>query len=127
MSSRNLLQDLKATILDLISDLKNNVFTLEDEKGDLMVVEFFFKRLNPESLMQHVISHIIPWKDKIENKDQNFFLENKNIFKGLPEDRLTHYGQIIAKSERVDEEDKKVIWDYFNIIVEIAEIYKKNK
>lgn len=125
--TRTLVHNLKDTILELIADLKDNIFDLEDEKGELMLVEFFFKRMNPESLMQHVISHIIPWKKKILNKDQQFFLENKKIFQGLPEDRLSYYGQIIAESKRLNEDDKTTIWSYFHTILEIAEAYKKNK
>lgn len=125
--SGDLLEDLKSTVLDLIIDLKNNIFTLEDEKGDLMLVEFFFKRLHPENIMQHVVKYILPWKKKIEKRNEDFFLNNKNIFKGLPEDRIDHYGEIIAESDRVDDDDKIVIWEYFDTIIEIAESYKKRK
>ncbi len=125
MSSR--LDDMKSTILDLISDLKENVFTHSDEQEDLMLVEFFFKRLHPERVMQHIIKKVIPHKNKICSRNIDFFVYNKAIFAGLPDDRIAHYGHIITETNRLDKEDKKVIWEYFDTILELAEDYKKRK
>lgn len=127
MGSRDPLMDMKTTILDLVEDLKGNVFTEKDEQGEFMMVEFFFKRMHPESIMNHIVEKILPWKDKINERDQNYFLENTALFEGLPKDRISHYGQVISGGDRVDDEDRETIWAYFDTIVAIAESHRKDK
>ena len=127
MDTDNLLNDMKTTILDLIGDLKENIFILSDEQGDLILVEFFFKKIHPDRVIQHIIDHVLPWKDKIKKRDINFFIENQGIFQGLPDDRIFHYGEVIGRSDRVDDEDRRVIWEYFDTMIILSEEYKKNK
>ena len=79
MATGDSLADMRETVLGLISDLKENVFTKRDEQGDFMLVEFFFKRMHPEKIMQHIIAHILPWKAKIHAREQDFFIKNTNI------------------------------------------------
>jgi len=124
---RDLLTDIKTTILDLVKDLKDNIFTELDEQGEFMMVEFFFKRMHPEAIMNHIVEKILPWKEKINKRDQNYFLENTALFEGLPKDRISHYGQVISGGDRVDDEDRKTVWEYFDTMVAIAEGYRKVK
>lgn len=121
-------EDLKSIILDFINDLRENVFTLESEKGDLMVVEFFFKRMSPESIASHVIKHVLPHAEVIAKRDLNFFLDNKALFSGLPDDRVVYYSRMISEDKnRLTDEDRKTIWEYFDVMIKLMEIHKKNK
>ena len=120
-------EDAKTTILELIRDLKDNIFSTEDEQGDLMVVEFFFKRMHSEMVMEHIIKNILPHKTKIDGRNISFFLDNRAIFAGLPADRVGYYSDIISTGERLDDEDRQVIWEYFDTLVALAEAYKKIK
>ena len=120
-------EDIKNTILELIGDLKDNIFESEEEKGDLMLVEFFFKRMHPERVIDHIVSHALPHKNKIKNRDINFFIENRKIFAGLPEDRIDYYCNMIAVGEKLTDEDRQVIWSYFDTFVALAESYRKTK
>lgn len=129
MSSKKIdpLPDMKNTILDLIGVLREEMLTDPDEYGDLMMVEFFFKRMHPEGVMQQIIQQVLPHSAKIENRQQAFFLENRAIFSGLPEDRIDHYTEVIANSDRLTKEDRQEIWEYFDTIVALAECYRKQK
>ena len=127
MSAQKILHDLQNTILDLITIFRDEMFTEPNERGDLLVVEFFFKRMHPERVMDHVVEHVLPHTEKIKQRNQNFFLENRGIFAGLPEDRISHYTDIIANSDRLDKEDRQEIWEYFDTIVALAEYYRKRK
>ncbi len=118
---------MKSTLLELVKDLKENIFKNNDEQGDLMLVEFFFKRMPEEMVMQHIIKQVIPHKIKIKNRNINFFLENKCLFTGLPDDRVDHYRNIIVYSGRLNNEDLKIIWEYFDTIIALAELYRKHK
>jgi len=124
MATQDWLTDMKTTILELIEDLKDNVFTSQAEIGDLILVEFFFKRMHPERIMNHIISKVLPWKKKIHDRDQKFFLENTSLFVGLPKDRIQHYSSMI---NNLTGEDKKTIWLYFDTVIAIAENYRKTK
>lgn len=120
-------EDTKKTILELIHDLKDNIFNTDDEHGDLMIVEFFFKRMHPDSVMDHVVKNILPHSSTIAERNIDFFLKNRSIFAGLPSDRVAYYAEIISEGSRLDDEDRQVIWEYFDTLVALAEDYKKIK
>ena len=92
-------EDLHSMILDFVEDLRDNVFTTPDEQGDMMLIEFFFKRLHPASAMKHVIDNLLPHKKKVAMRDETFFLQNKIIFSGIPDDRIDHYAQYIEHKD----------------------------
>ena len=127
MSSINPLEALKTTILDLIGVLKDHMLTEYEEQGDLVLVEFFFQRMDHEKIMDHVVTHVLPFSTKIRKRDQTFFLNNKGIFAGLPENRIDHYSDVIVNSSRLSREDRDEIWEYFDTIVALAEKYRKQK
>jgi hypothetical protein len=116
----------KTTVLELIGDLKDNIFDKIEEKGDLMLVEFYFRRMHPERVISHVSKLALPHKDKIQARDLNFFLENKEIFAGLPSDRIEYYSSMIAAGSRLSSEDRKIIWAYFDTFIALAESYENN-
>lgn len=125
-----LLSGLKLTINELIVDLKDNIFTSESEQSDLAIVEFFFSCLPEKELMQHVIDNTLPFASHIRERNVQYFISQKNkIFEGLPEDRINHFEHLIVTPHDqggMSDENKDVIWSYFQTIVRIAEEYKKN-
>lgn len=118
--------DLRLTISELVADLRNNIFTEAQEQGDLLLVEFWFKKLSDETLLAHVIEHVLPYKPRINRSDATFFVQKRNeIFAGLPQERIDYFGKMFEL--RVSSEDVDTICSYFKIIVAIAERAKKNK
>ena len=120
------LDSLQSSVLDLIRDLKDNVFEGQDEQGELMLVEFFFKRQNPNNTMNSMVQKVLPHKAQIQNRDLHFFLENRTLFSGLPEDRVSYYSNMIANG-KLDDEDVEVIWEYFDTFIALCEQYQKVK
>lgn len=129
-NTEKLLSNLKLTITELITDLKDNMFTSPDEQSDLSMVEFFFNCLPEKELMQHVVENTLPFSAQIRARDMNFFITQKNkIFEGLPEERINHFEKLITTPQSkggMTDENKDVIWSYFQTIIRIAEEYKKN-
>lgn len=125
----NLLANMKQTICELITDLKENVFTLPNDQSDLAMVEFFFSCMSERDLMQHVIENIIPFATQIRAQDIRFFITQKHkIFEGLPDDKVEHFEKLIVSPEEnggMADSDRTIIWSYFSTIVKIAEEYKK--
>lgn len=116
------LDDLSQTIFDLLTDL-GSIFTTASEKADLTFIEFFYKRIDKESIMQHVIAKILPFKQQIDNRNLFFFKENRYVFfSGLPEDRVSYYiDQILL----LGSSDLQMIWEYLDTMIALAESYKK--
>lgn len=133
MSSSNnvLLSQLKTTVRELIADLSENIFTSKEEKSDMALVDVFFECMSESQLMNHTIINTLPFAEQIKARDVHFFTTQKDkIFEGLPSDRIDYFEKLITTSSDeggMSDENKNVIWDYFNIIVAIAEKYKKNQ
>lgn len=125
----NIPEDAKQTVLDLISDLRDNVriFGGDEERGDLSVVEFFFQRLHPERVMQHLVEKLLPHKRQIEKRDQSFFLKNRVLFAGLPDNRIDYYSSVISSGNKISVDERNTIWEYFDAILALTEAYKKDK
>lgn len=127
------MNELKNTVIDLIRELKESIFTSPTEISDLLLVEFYFKNISPEKLMDQIIQHVIPYSNYIKEKDLKFFIANKGIFSPLVEkkvisqEKMEYYSNILASGERFDEDDENVVWDYLNVIECLAEQYRKNK
>jgi len=121
----DLCNDIKSTQLELIADLKENVFRGAMEQGELFTVAFFFERLHAERAMDHVVSYVLPWKKQIHDRDVKFFQNNKHIFEGLPEDRVEYYSEKLAND--IDQESRDVMWDFFDTMIALSEEYKKHK
>ena len=119
------LYGLKQLILDFITDLRS-VFTRRDEKADLTIVEIFYKNQHVERVMDDAIKKLLPHKEKIKNKDLDFFRENRYIFGDLPDDRILHYQDIIT-SNKISREDIENIWSYLELMIVYSENYKKQK
>lgn len=124
--------DIKNIILEFVKDLKENVIKPKAmEYGDLSLVEFFFTKMEPHAVASHVVNHVLPYENRIKKKDVSFFLNEKaNIFGGLPKERVDYFSNLVTEPETrggLSDEDKKMMWEYFDILVELAKQYKKNK
>ena len=130
MSDR-IAENVKTTILEFITDLKDVIFNDSAEQGDLLLVEFFFKKMTNTSVTEHIVTHVLPHKNKIKNRNIQFFIDQKKqIFGGLPEDRVNHFANLVQKPREdggLADDDKDAIWKYFDTLLLLAEEYKKKK
>lgn len=131
MSKRNIPQEIRNTVLELIVDFKDNIFTKPEEKGDLLLVEFFFQKMNAVTIAQRIVLHVLPFSQRIKDRDETFFLEKKNeIFGGLPKERVEYFAKLIQLDEAeggMSDENKSVVWEYFDTLDALAEEYKKKQ
>ena len=123
---RILADSLKKIVLEFIVDVRDNILNTVEDRGDLLLVELYFKRIDPLALLEDVHKHVYPHKDKIKRHDTLFFIENRDhIFKGLPADRIDYFTGVLVTSGKVEEENRAVVWKYFETIIQIIEIYIK--
>ena len=130
MSAR-IAENVKNTILELIADLREAIFVDPSEQGDLLKAEFFFQRMGNTAITDHVVTHVLPHKDKIVKRDAQFFLDQKEkFFSKLPADRVDHFASMVKRPESeggLSDDDRSSIWRYFDALVILAEQYKKTK
>lgn len=129
--SRNIPEDIKVTILDLVADFRDSIFTKPAEQGDLLKLEFFLKKSNATTIADNIVMHVLSRRKQIENRDVGFFVaKRKEIFQSLPDDRVEYFANLVQKSEKdggMSDENKEAVWAYFDTLVHLAEEYKKNK
>ncbi|HMP28231.1 MAG TPA: hypothetical protein PKD85_01440, partial [Saprospiraceae bacterium] len=84
-----------------------------------------------KEIANHVVKHVLPYKKRIEKKDLSFFREKKaEIFSGLPVNKVEYFAALVEKTEAeggMSDENKGIVWDYFETLAALAEEYKKNK
>lgn len=76
-------------------------------------------------IMQKFIEYVIPFSQVIKNRDDSYFLNNDNIFSVLDPSQVNHF-KTIWESDKIDQEDKDVIWDWFDVLLKCAHNYKNN-
>lgn len=108
-----------ATILEFVEDLRTHVFPSPADSGELLIVRQFFSLLPVRSVADHVVRHVLPHASQIRSRDEKFFLDNKSIFAGLPDARV-HYYSSAWEDGRIDDENKAVIWQYFDTLIAYA-------
>ena len=119
-----IIYDLHRAVSDFLIDL-GNIFTLETERGDLSIIELYYKRLHPERAMQHSINKLLPHKDKIQSRNISFFNQNRYIFAGLPDDRVTYYSNIILNQNRLSDEDLNCCWAHLDTMLAYTDSYNR--
>lgn len=115
---------IKLTISEFVADLRESVFSLPEEQCDMVIIEKFFEYLPEDAIAAYTVKHILPFADQIKVRDDNFFITNTHIFAGLPSQRIAHYSTA-WKDQRISTENKAVVWQYFDTLVQLCAAYKK--
>jgi hypothetical protein len=90
-----------------------------EEEGDLIVMRFFIaEQISIEDIMKQFITYVYPYKDKISNKDESFFLENKNVFGSSPQDKVIHFKRLYLQMQ---EDDRDTLWAWFSCFISICD------
>ena len=117
---------LKKTVKEFLIDMSVTIFKDEPE---FVFVTFFFDKLSGPDLMVRIIDKVLPHKDSIDRRDEEFFVEQRNvIFNGLPQDKLDHFAKMCTtpySEGGLSETDKQTVWSYFDIIIACADGYQQ--
>ena len=128
-SSIKLQDDIKRTVIEFIGDIRDNIFVDRNDIANIAKVEFFFNIMNAQSVTDHIVTHILPYKNKIDARDMQFFVDQKDkIFAGLPPAMVDHFANMVLKPEKqggLSLYDKNIIWSYFDTLILLAVNYKK--
>lgn len=109
---------------DLVSFLDSLIESFPEE-GDLVIARFAIKDQFPiKDIMKYIIDKLLPLKSNVDNRDNNFFLENNILFEQLEDNKVNHFKKIWM-SGNLDDEDKDNIWKWFDRFLKIAQYYVK--
>jgi len=110
--------------LDILKLFKTNLIKFLDalieqfpSEGDLAVLRVFLSEQIPiEDVLVIFSKRLLPYKQMIINKDEKFFIEGDDVFKGVSSDTVS-YCKNIWLSERITAEDKEQIWKWYIIFI----------
>lgn len=129
MSKNNYAEDIKNTVIDFLDDL--DTVSSYDEKGDIILIKFFFERMDDVMVANHIINYVLPHSKKIKEKKESFFIKNANtIFGNLSDEKISKITRKLSLDESkggLSNDDKNVIWKYFETLIVLGELYKKQK
>ena len=131
MSSKEQEEALRTTILELLADIKGLTDSPQDEIV-LNMVEIIYTTMDGKFLIQECIRNVLPSKKKIEERKLSYVLDN--VIFNISEDTARKIGltseqmnSLKNKIISVDDETKAVLFKFFDLMVEICELYKKTK
>lgn len=112
-----IMKKFKESMLEFLDELTEQY----PQEGDLIVLRFFIDEQIPlETLIEQFIKFVVPFREKIEKKDESFFLENDNIFGSSPKDKVIHFKGLYLG---MNKEDRLVLYDWFKSFLDFADKY----
>lgn len=123
------------SIQQIIQDFRNNIIIFLDElieqfptEANLIIARIFLKdRVSPEIIINAFIKEVMPLKEDIVKRDENVFLNNSlSLFNSFDKSTVNHF-KVLWKSSVLDEDDRQVIWEWFDLFIHLAEKYQKLK
>lgn len=112
-------------MLNFVDRIESILDDNEIDSSDVVYVRFFLNTLGEQKLMDHCIRKILPWKEHILSKNIDFFMNNKEIFGKLPENKVNYFSDLF-KNNKLEQDDIEEIWDFFSVFITIIEEHKKN-
>lgn len=122
--------------IDILSQFKKSIISFLDElieqfpqEADLVIFRIFIKdRVPITDIMNNFILKLLPLKDIILARNEDFFLNQCTLFDSVQsnekKDSINHFKKL-WRSNTLDDDDKTIIWKWFDSFVFLAERYQK--
>jgi len=108
---------------DLIEVLQDNKYLQTDVILTRLMIS---EQMSIQTVMLNFIKFILPYKYKLKNRDEIFFLESKSIFGSLADKTKKTSVPMVKQmwvSGELTDDDKDVIFRYFDTFIRLAEMY----
>lgn len=85
------------------------------------------KDMNSKVIIDSFIFSVYPFKEQIENRNEEFFTSNEFI-KDTVDTNDFNFAVSLKTMWKTNliEENKKIIWDYFNVLMKLCQKYISN-
>jgi hypothetical protein len=123
--------------LDILTQFKNTLISFLDElivqfpsEGDLVIFRIFLKdKAIIKDLMNYFVHKILPFKDMVKSRDEDFFLNKCTLFESIEKEdsknKINRF-KTLWRSKSLDKDDKRVVWEWFDSFIFLAEKYQKS-
>lgn len=120
--------------IQILSEFKNGIISFLDElieqfpeEGDLVIARIFLKDQIPiVDIMNNFILKLLPLEGQVKERNESFFLENNLLFENIDKNKVNHFKRL-WRSERLDRDDRDVIWKWYDSFIFLAKKYQKLK
>lgn len=124
--------------VQILIQFKNCLISFLDElisqfpsEADLVIFRIFLKdRVPIVDVMNYFVLKLSPFKDMVKSRDEDFFLNKCNLFENFGDNNKqskVNKFKSIWRSEILDNDDKKVIWEWFDTFIYLSEKYQSCK
>lgn len=96
-------------------------------EGDFVLIRIFIKdQLPMVDVIGRFIRDLLPLKKQVQERNSTFFIQNSLLYTGasLAENKVNHFKQLWL-SDKLDDNDRDVIWRWMDLFISIAEKYHK--
>ena len=122
--------------IEILKQFKNSLISFLDElivqfpeEGDIVIFRIFVKdRIIISSIMNYFVQKILPLKKMVDERNEDFFLNHCSIFEDINNDTQKNKVNKFKKlwrSNCLDEDDRIVIWKWFDSFMFLSEKYQK--
>jgi hypothetical protein len=127
MSEIEILQQFKNSLISFLDEL----IVQFDQEPDLVIFRIFLKdRVPIVDVMKYFMYKILPFKSMVKNRNEDFFLNHYSFMEDLQKDKekkgkINHFKKL-WRSGRLDDEDKSIVWKWFDSFIFLTEKYQKS-
>ena len=127
MSEIEILQQFKNSLISFLDEL----IVQFDQEPDLVIFRIFLKdRVPIVDVMKYFMYKILPFKSMVNNRNEDFFLNHYSFMEDLQKDKekkekINHFKKL-WRSGRLDDEDKSIVWKWFDSFMFLTEKYQKS-
>ena len=125
--------DLESQKLTILNEFRNQLINFLDEiiehfptEGDFVIIRMFVKDQIPATdILGRFIRDLLPFQEFVKSRNEEFFLENSLLYTGgkISSNKIDHFSKL-WKSDKLDELNKKIIWDWMDLFMKLANSYK---
>ena len=124
MSEIEVLKEFKTQIISFLDELVSQF----PEEGDLVLLRLFITNQIPIKDAMDSFNHKINTNNQelrkmVKDRKETFFLDH-NAFDFIGKEKVTHFKNV-WRSGRLDDEDKRVIWNWIDAFIYLGDKYTK--
>lgn len=121
-----ILTQLKKQLIDFLDEL---IESFPDEP-DFVIFRIFAKDQIPIlDIMKYIVEKLLPLRQMVKERNDKFFLNYNILFERFDEaeTKKVNYFKNLWLSPKVDNQDRNVIWSWFDSFLYLAEKFEENK
>jgi hypothetical protein len=116
-----LMQEFRTQLVSFLDELIEQF----PKEGDFVLIRIFIKDQLPiPDVLGRYIRDLLPFQHQVKQRDESFFLKNQLLYTGgnMAKSRINHFQNLWA-SDKLDENDREVIWQWMDVFNNIANKY----